>query len=658
MKDAYPHVVGINDRSNKSMHKLAGLLGPKAPTPNASAADKPGEKVPLSHYDNIDTSIDPDQDFTGYTVLRKPASEVEPWVHEDTADVDIHIGDIVTIEEGQTVPCDLIILAVGEDSPMLNNQRVVFVDTFLYDEFTQQRKQYAPEGNPWGSNPEALQAIKGEVLCKESDADLFGFEGVLNITSVDDQYHVNKEAEIPWEGIQIDIKRHFLPRGCKVSQGTINGLAIFVGPECVVSKYKIAEHKKQARIRNLKNRVDRSRKLPATLVPQPDKQPMLTDAEKLAIQEQDADDYDTIADKRDRRLSAQKQRMMLAIVFTILTLLITAAVIFAMWMAVESSKPPPPPPVSLPRFGDTSPWITNGEGTDAPGASWSYALSVVAGDQSAMLYFNEPADIGNTEIIDYTIYTSDGASSWVVYGSPATVTGLTNDQSYTFYLVARNKMGTSDNSKTSASVTPHDITRSALYDLYTQCQGTNWWQTYNTDDTANDRLSWANIVDGSSYSTTVEACKFAGVTCSGPASDEFPILSLEIAGEGTYVMAGKLPDTIGNIKGLQSLNLYGNALTGNIPSSLGGLRTLSVLYLNDNQFVGAVPTSFKALTGVQYLNLAQNALTSMPMELDSFLRQSALNNNNCKIEGGNNWQCPLPEITKDRCATYPPVACN
>lgn len=76
----------------------------------------------------------------------------------------------------------------------------------------------------------------------------------------------------------------------------------------------------------------------------------------------------------------------------------------------------------------------------------------------------------------------------------------------------------------------------------------------------------------------------------------------------------ELPESLGQLKRLQSLNLNGNQLTA-LPESLGRLTQLQSLNLASNQLT-ALPESLGKLTQLQSLNLTDNQLTALPDSLD------------------------------------------
>ena len=67
------------------------------------------------------------------------------------------------------------------------------------------------------------------------------------------------------------------------------------------------------------------------------------------------------------------------------------------------------------------------------------------------------------------------------------------------------------------------------------------------------------------------------------------------------------------------MNLSINPLTGKIPESIGNLRSLESLDLSRNQLFGPVPQSLSSLTFLSYLNLSFNNLSGeIPSGTSSF----------------------------------------
>ncbi|KAM3731220.1 hypothetical protein ACB098_12G146400 [Castanea mollissima] len=71
---------------------------------------------------------------------------------------------------------------------------------------------------------------------------------------------------------------------------------------------------------------------------------------------------------------------------------------------------------------------------------------------------------------------------------------------------------------------------------------------------------------------------------------------------------GEIPDSIGTLKALHTLNLSNNILTGHIPSSIGNLTRLESLDLSQNKLSGEIPQQLVQLTFLAFLNVSYNNL--------------------------------------------------
>ncbi|HMF31387.1 MAG TPA: leucine-rich repeat domain-containing protein [Candidatus Lokiarchaeia archaeon] len=87
-----------------------------------------------------------------------------------------------------------------------------------------------------------------------------------------------------------------------------------------------------------------------------------------------------------------------------------------------------------------------------------------------------------------------------------------------------------------------------------------------------------------------------------------------------------LPESMGNLKSLRFLDLASNQLA-NLPESFGNLTELQTIYLNDNK-LATFPESFGNLQKLQTLWIQNNKLTSIP---DSFRNLSALQTLNLNV---------------------------
>ncbi|KAM5554389.1 hypothetical protein ABKV19_022663 [Rosa sericea] len=72
---------------------------------------------------------------------------------------------------------------------------------------------------------------------------------------------------------------------------------------------------------------------------------------------------------------------------------------------------------------------------------------------------------------------------------------------------------------------------------------------------------------------------------------------------------GQIPEFIGKLKGIWSLNLSNNILTGHIPSSLSNLSRLESLDLSHNKLSGEIPQQLAQLDFLTKFNVSHNNLT-------------------------------------------------
>ena len=84
------------------------------------------------------------------------------------------------------------------------------------------------------------------------------------------------------------------------------------------------------------------------------------------------------------------------------------------------------------------------------------------------------------------------------------------------------------------------------------------------------------------------------------------ILDLDVMWGATNQISGQIPDCIGNLVNLTTLNLGWNYMYGEIPQTIGSLTNLTFLNLLSNDFYGEIPESIENLTNLTYLNLGLN----------------------------------------------------
>lgn len=85
-----------------------------------------------------------------------------------------------------------------------------------------------------------------------------------------------------------------------------------------------------------------------------------------------------------------------------------------------------------------------------------------------------------------------------------------------------------------------------------------------------------------------------------------------------------LPEGLGRMTSLRSLDLSTNQFIGTIPESIGGMRNLIDLRLDRNFLTGQVPTSVNQLSNMKILSLSENSLSNFPTELISLSKLEEL----------------------------------
>ncbi len=104
----------------------------------------------------------------------------------------------------------------------------------------------------------------------------------------------------------------------------------------------------------------------------------------------------------------------------------------------------------------------------------------------------------------------------------------------------------------------------------------------------------------------------------------------------------ELPESLGQLTQLQTLNLSGNRLTA-LPESLGQLTQLQSLHLSNNQ-LAALPEWLGQLTQLQTLSLSGNQLTALPEWLGQLTQLQTLDLSSNQLTALPEWLGELSEL--------------
>lgn len=146
----------------------------------------------------------------------------------------------------------------------------------------------------------------------------------------------------------------------------------------------------------------------------------------------------------------------------------------------------------------------------------------------------------------------------------------------------------------------------ALIDLYNKTNGASWTHHDNWLSTS-PVSTW--------YGITASCNRVIGIDLS--------VNNLD----------GRLPSSLDDLSGLQSLYAYSNKLKGSLPS-LSELVNLRGLLIGSNRLTGSLPSSLGKLKSLEQLDVSNNKLSgSIPFAIGSLTNAQFINLNNNKLTG-------------------------
>ncbi|CAJ1924560.1 unnamed protein product [Sphenostylis stenocarpa] len=135
-----------------------------------------------------------------------------------------------------------------------------------------------------------------------------------------------------------------------------------------------------------------------------------------------------------------------------------------------------------------------------------------------------------------------------------------------------------------------------------------------------DPCTWFHITcDSDNHVTRLDLYNYNLAGTLSPELGQLPYLqylyvsdpSLDFRELNENRISGKIPQELGNLKNLVSMDLSNNQLEGHIPATFGNLMSLKFLWLNDNKLIGRVPRNVTHLN-LQVFDISNNPLAKPP----------------------------------------------
>ncbi|TGV01071.1 leucine-rich repeat domain-containing protein [Flavivirga rizhaonensis] len=234
------------------------------------------------------------------------------------------------------------------------------------------------------------------------------------------------------------------------------------------------------------------------------------------------------------------------------------------------------------------------------GTSYTFTTSLSSANNSYQWYKDGVAITGATSK-DYTINSvaQTDAGVYHVLATNSIVTGLTLERNTITLAVTADTCGVSEAEK------------QVLLDLYASTNGSNWVNT---------------LANNKPWDINTLVCDWFGVTVI-----DGKVTALNLP---TNNLIGTIPDNIGGLSNLKTLDLGGNNITGIIPPSLGTLLELETLLLPNNQLTGELPPTLGSLSNLVKMDLSNNNLDSqIPISFCNLTKVTELNLSNNQLIG-------------------------
>ncbi|KAI5081867.1 hypothetical protein GOP47_0001610 [Adiantum capillus-veneris] len=158
-------------------------------------------------------------------------------------------------------------------------------------------------------------------------------------------------------------------------------------------------------------------------------------------------------------------------------------------------------------------------------------------------------------------------------------------------------------------------------------------------------LQWPHIVCNDANPRRVIFLAVSGLSLTGTLPEDVGLLTaLETLDLSQNELTGKLPPQLGKLVNLHNLRLQSNKFTGSIPPELGNLEQLQYMYLTSNRLQGPIPHEIGRLKNLYWFDIAGNGLqgelpyssdgkNQMNVGLDNLTATRHFHFNNNSLEG-------------------------
>jgi hypothetical protein len=123
---------------------------------------------------------------------------------------------------------------------------------------------------------------------------------------------------------------------------------------------------------------------------------------------------------------------------------------------------------------------------------------------------------------------------------------------------------------------------------------------------------------------TVTAIEISSLLLTGSISRSIGNLTgLQTLDLSYNVITGSIPTTIGKLTNLESFDVYFNYMTGSLPDALINCTSLISLNFDTNSFSGTLPVHFGRLSNLEFVDFGTNAMSgTMPSSLGDLVSAS------------------------------------